>query len=68
MSDHNTPTENKAHHTALVRYGLAILLSAFLLREAVYMTATPYPGWLLFIVFLSVLTLMIPFEKLVSPT
>lgn len=65
MSDH-APVHHTdtARNNTLVRYGLAILLTAFLFRETIYVTTSLYPGWLLVVLFLSVLLLLVPFERL----
>ncbi len=68
MNNSSNPkdNDNKARSVALVRYGLAILLTAFLFREVVYMTSTPYPMWLMLVLFVSVLALLVPYERLLG--
>ena len=55
--------QDKARGVALMRYGLALLITGFIYREIVYMTATPYPGWLFIVLFISVILLLLPFER-----
>jgi hypothetical protein len=59
---YKTPQE-KARSLAFVRYGLVILLTGFILRELVIMNATPYPGWLFVVLFVSLCGLLIPVER-----
>lgn len=59
----NDAHEHKTRSVTLVRYGLAILLTLFLFREAVYMTTTVYPNWLFLVLFASVIVLLLPYQR-----
>ncbi|MEM6282307.1 MAG: hypothetical protein AAF787_08960 [Chloroflexota bacterium] len=77
MMDHQTNTRrpepsttNHEHTTrsaALLRYGLAILITGFIFREMVYMTSTPYPGWLFLVLCASIMLLLLPYEQFIRP-
>lgn len=63
MNKHDNPDDNKTRSATLVRYGLAILITLFLFREAVYVQTTLYPGWLFLVLFVSVILLLLPYER-----
>ncbi|MEL6269903.1 MAG: hypothetical protein AAFV33_28810 [Chloroflexota bacterium] len=58
--------DHKTRSTALLRYGLALMITGFIFREMVYMASTPYPGWLFIVLFASVVLLLLPYEQFLA--
>ncbi len=68
--NHKYPTENsstnKIHKLTFVRYGLVILITGFIVRELVVMSATPYPGWLFVVLFVVLCGSLVPYERFLN--
>lgn len=49
----------------ILRYALAVFVTGFIYREVVYMSSTPYPGWLFIVLMAGVILLVLPYENFI---
>lgn len=67
LQPHNDhPHTNNLERGKFLRYTLAIFVTGFIYREVVYMSSTPYPGWLFIVLLAGVILLVLPYESFIS--
>ena len=64
--DH-TVTES-ADRGKILRYTLALFVTGFIYREVVYVSNTPYPGWLFIVLLVGIVLLVLPYESFTDRT
>ena len=60
--DKDSTMINNIDRGKILRYALAVFVTGFIYREVVYMSSTPYPGWLFIVLLAGVILLVLPYD------